>query len=373
MPRYEGPIADVDVHHIWKRPAEVLAYMPEKWRLHAEARRSLVPRSVSPGVAPNGGRLIDSYEPGGTRGTDYDILSRSLLDPHRYYKAVLTHDVGHYGSHLNPYFSAAFASAANDWTIEQWLTRDERFVAVMIVPLGDPKAAAEEIARVGDHPQIVSVCMAGNVLGRAFGDPVYDPMYAAAEEHGLHLSLHLGPADQPGCGTTLVGGPPPPGIMRNSQTTQQAMHYISSFLVHGTFEKFPRLKVLVKEYGVAWLPWVMTRLDENYELMKLESPWVKRLPTEYIRDHIKLSTQPLEIGPGQKGVIGLLESIDGVEDLLCFSSDWPHITTDDPAYIGRVLPAAWQRKVFLENACEFFGWEVPDGPPASARAASVGA
>jgi predicted TIM-barrel fold metal-dependent hydrolase len=44
---------------------------------------------------------------------------------------------------------------------------------------------------------------------------------------------------------------------------------------------------------------------------------------------------------------------------LVFSSDYPHISFDEPTYIARLLPAAWQRKVFCENACELFGWSLP--------------
>jgi predicted TIM-barrel fold metal-dependent hydrolase len=141
--------------------------------------------------------------------------------------------------------------------------------------------------------------------------------------------------------------------------TQQAHHYLTSLIVHGVFERFPSTQVLIMEYGVAWLPWLMWRLDAEYDRLREESPWVRRWPSEYVRDHVKLSTQPLEEGQKASDVSQLLQMVEGAEDLLCFSSDYPHGTMDDPGYVARVLPAAWHRKVFCENACRVFGWEAP--------------
>jgi predicted TIM-barrel fold metal-dependent hydrolase len=360
MTGYDGPIVDVDVHHLWRDDREITERLPRQWRDYLQASgKALVPSVYSGAVGFNGGRLIESYEPGGSRGTDPEILRARLLDRFGYYRCVLTHDVGQYGGHLNPFLSAALCRAVNDWNLETWLGGDERLYSVIVVPSGAPVEAAQEIRRVGGHPRLVSVCLAGNVLGRPFGDPVYDPIYEAASELGLHVALHYGNLDRPGTATTLAGGPPASGIARHSQFSQQAMHYISSYIVHGTFEKFPDLKLLVKEYGVGWLPYLMLRLDQAYPLLRAESPWVRRLPSDYIRRHVKLSTQPLDDSPDPRGLARLLESVDGIDDLLCFSTDWPHWTADDPSYVARRLPKSWHRKIFCTNACDFFGWPAP--------------
>ncbi|HEX5405535.1 MAG TPA: hypothetical protein VFX16_24940 [Pseudonocardiaceae bacterium] len=58
-------------------------------------------------------------------------------------------------------------------------------------------------------------------------------------------------------------------------------------------------------------------------MLKMESPWVRRLPGEYILDHISFSTQPVEESPDDKnGLSDLLASIDGIENVLCFSTDY---------------------------------------------------
>jgi predicted TIM-barrel fold metal-dependent hydrolase len=138
-----------------------------------------------------------------------------------------------------------------------------------------------------------------------------------------------------------------------------AGNHISSFITHGVFEKFPEAKFVLKEYGITLLPSLMWRLDAEYERMRSESPWVKRYPSEYMLDHVRLSTQPIATGSRPRDLIDYLSVIDGIEDMLLFSTDYPHASMDDYEYVARQLPDAWHRKVFCDNACASYGWTPP--------------
>ena len=362
MNKYTGPIVDIDIHHRPKNSSELAAYLPKLWQDNIRGNLSSIP-DLAPPAAPfitvSDGRRADTVtEPGVASGYDFELLKESLLDHHDYYKAVLTHDVGEWPAHANHYFVRDLCRAANDWTIDHWLSKDDRLNMVLIVPTGEPDEAAAEIRRIGHHPRCVGVLFAANQLGRPVGDPIYHPIYEAAVETGLQIAIHVG-IDRPNRLTTSVGGPPGTHAEAGSQCTQQAMHYVSSLIVHGVFEKYPDLHVMIKEYGVAWLPPFLWRLDQEYELLRLESPWVKKWPSEYVRAHIKLSTQPIEDSPRRGGTVEFLELFDGIEELLCFSTDYPHQSMDYPEYIARLLPAAWHRKVFCDNACSVYGWELP--------------
>ena len=161
---------------------------------------------------------------------------------------------------------------------------------------------------------------------QAAGRPLYHPIYRAAVDLGLQISVHPCPDDRPTAVVHSVGG----GRTQTdwlSQVGQQGMAHIASLIVHGVFEKYPDLRVVIKEHGISWLPHLMWKLDDNYDLLRFESPWVKRWPSEYIRDHIKVSTQPIEESPDDKdGLARLLGSVDGMDDMLCFSTDYPHPT-----------------------------------------------
>lgn len=366
MARYDGPIVDVDIHHRWYSEEDIVAYMPRQWRdyVHANARSPfrIIPAPLTGNaLIGNRGRRLDAYveDDPVPPGWDYSTLKRQLLDPYNYFRGVLTHDLGETSSFPNHYYGRAVAQALNDWSIDRWLRLDDRLYGLMVVPAAEPEEAAKEIRRIGRHPKIAGVLLCGNPFGRPFGDPLYHPIYEAASELGLAVSIHVATGDRPDSQVTSVGGPLAVSFEYNAVFGECASHYVTSFIVHGVFEKFPDLHVMVKEYGVAWLPWLIWRLDENYELLKFESPWVKKLPSEYIRKHLRFSTQPIEASPNRGGLAQLLSSVPWLEEVLCFSTDYPHYSFDDPAYIARLLPDGWARKVFCDNACSVYGWTPP--------------
>jgi predicted TIM-barrel fold metal-dependent hydrolase len=370
MSRYQGPFFDVDIHHCLRNPLEILDYLPAEWHDFVRGDGRSVFTMMPP--IPDGVVVQHDYKRGDARpkgggaysaGSDYQTLREQLLDSEPDYRGVLTHQLGEFGGHFNQYFSRALAAASNDWTLDAWLAKDERLFATIVVSLSEPQEAAKEIRRVGGEGQMVGVLIAGNTLSRPLGDPLYHPIFDAATEFGMPIVVHVSGLGRPNQAVVAAGG------RLSFQTfvvgmNQQAQHYISSLIVHGVFEKFPDLKVLLSEFGIAWLPYAMTSLDARYDLLKAESPWVKRLPSEYVRDHIRLSTQPLDESFEDKtALVKVLETVDGVEDMLCFSSDYPHATMDDPRYVARRLPDAWHRKVLHENGSGLFGLPIHSVEP----------
>jgi predicted TIM-barrel fold metal-dependent hydrolase len=88
---------------------------------------------------------------------------------------------------------------------------------------------------------------------------------------------------------------------------------------------------------------------------------VKKRPYDYIHSNIKFGTQPLEVMTDQEPRwIELLAAVDGIEDILVFSSDYPHFQFDDPFAVARTLPKAWVDKVMWKNSADFFGWDISD-------------
>jgi hypothetical protein len=307
---------------------------------------------------PNRGQLADSFPTdGGRSGSDYELMREQLLDRYDYSHALLTHNLGDVATHLNPYFAAAACSAVNDWNVAEWLDRDERLSSVVLAAPQLPAEADAEIRRVGSHSRMAGVLFSGNPLGRPLGDPVFDVLHRAAADLDLPIVVHVANSDRPTTQIRTVGGNKPTTMEGVAESGQCCAHYISSLIVHGVFERYPNLKVLFNEYGVSWLPTILWRLDENYQLMRLESSWVRRWPSEYVADHVRFSTQPFEQSSDDRQAMArLLATVDGVEDLLCFSSDYPHISFDKPSAVMGLLPTAWHRKIFCDNARLLFGW-----------------
>jgi predicted TIM-barrel fold metal-dependent hydrolase len=115
------------------------------------------------------------------------------------------------------------------------------------------------------------------------------------------------------------------------------------------------------EGGFAWLPPLSWRLDSHWKRLKRELPHVKRLPSETIRDHIWLTTQPIEEPHQPEHFLELLEQ-GNLYDRLMFATDYPHWDFDAPDDIlpKIKLPDGFERKLFFETALGFY--RLPDLP-----------
>ena len=360
---YKGPLIDCDVHHARSTDAELLEYLSIAWREYVSDRgpAGTVPLTVQDGFPnPHGFMRADTYpEGGGEPGSDLDTMRRQLLDSNGLRRAVLTFgDDSHVAGHHNPYFASELARACNEWSIERWLARDERLVSSILVGSQLPLEAAAEIRRHAANPRMVQVMLVDNPLGHGFGHPVYHPIYEAAEETGRPVAIHGGAggwANPPSTG----GGSVNTYFETHTLWPQAMQTHLVSFIAHGVFEKYPRLRLLLIEGGSAWLPSLLWRFDTEYKGLRREVPWVRRLPSEYFAEHVWVSTQPLEISPRRDQVIDLLRSI-GLENQLVYYSDYPHWDADEVDYLSSRLPADWHRRVFFENACRLYGWRPAD-------------
>jgi predicted TIM-barrel fold metal-dependent hydrolase len=380
---YEGPVIDCDVHHEWPTPWDLVPYLSTGWqeyvtgpgRLHKD--NSLIPMMpVQLCPNPTGLARHETFPPdGGAPGSNYELLRDQLLDPCRIERALLVFGLGEFvGALPNPYFAAEIARAANDWSIDNWLNRDDkRLYGAALLATQLPDVAAAEVRRVGEHPRIAEVLLVSSGVGKPFGHPLYHPIYEAAAELDLPIAIHVGGEAFPGIGVSpIAGGMPNFYFESHPLGAQGMMTHLTSFISHGVFEKFPDLRLLLVETeGVAWVPWLLWALDERFRALRREIPWVKKLPSEYFREHVRLTTQPLDRSPEPEQLIEILAMFGG-EDVLLFSTDYPHWDADEVDYITSRLPESWLPKVFRENAIEFFRWTDLPAAPAS-EPARIGA
>jgi predicted TIM-barrel fold metal-dependent hydrolase len=108
------------------------------------------------------------------------------------------------------------------------------------------------------------------------------------------------------------------------------------------------------EGGFAWLPPLMWRLDRSWRRLRDEVPHLHHAPSEYIRRHIWLTTQPIEEPPTPEMFGQLLEQL-GMDDHLLFATDYPHWDFDAPDMaLPAALPVALRRNIMAENARAFY-------------------
>jgi len=133
---------------------------------------------------------------------------------------------------------------------------------------------------------------------------------------------------------------------------------MTNWVLNGLPERFPKLKVIWIESGLAWIPFVMQRLDSEYMMRTSECPLLKRKPSEYIQE-MYFTSQPLERS-NMKLTQATFEAI-GAETQLLYASDWPHWDFDAPSSITKLpfLKEEAKRNILGLNAAQLFGLEVP--------------
>ena len=347
---------DCDIHPQVGDPEELLAYVDPAQR---DWFRAQGPSLGLPGYSwAHPTSLFRQYfvQNGHPTASDVDAVRRELLDPSATDVGVLNGDDAVLVSLIpSSYRAAALSRAHNEWLRERWLDAEPRLRASILCPAQDPQAAAAEIRRAAEDERFVQVLLCGGA-DRPYGEPRYLPIFEAAAETGLPVAIHSGGE---GMGIAAPpGGAGPVTFYIEWHTLGSAcstMSHLVSLLCHGTFERFPTLKVLLIEGGIAWLPGILWRLDTNWRALRSEVPWLERKPSEVARAHVRYSTQPLEHTDGDDALLFEMLEAAGAPDNLCFASDYPHWDFDDPGFMLNRLPEAWRAKVLHENAAELYG------------------
>jgi uncharacterized protein len=247
---------------------------------------------------------------------------------------------------------SALAQAWNEWQIAEWLSVDPRYLGSVCVNTSDPVRAVELIRQYGTHPQMVQVIVSGESVD-LYGHRRYFPIFAACEEMGLPFALHPG-REGSLRSSTPVGRPSSYFEWHTSIPLTYQAHVIS-MTCEGVFAAFPGLRVVLVEGGIAWLVHTLWRLDKNFKALRSTTPWLKKRPSEYILEHVRLTTQPLE-EPDNPEHLAQVFAMLQAERTLCFASDFPHWDFDDPerAFPKTIGPELLKR-ILYDNAAELYG------------------
>ena len=114
------------------------------------------------------------------------------------------------------------------------------------------------------------------------------------------------------------------------------------------FAKFPSLTVVLMESGVSWLPAYLWRLTKFWKGLRSEIPWVADPPGSIVREGVRLTLQPFDAPPDAASVTRLMEHI-GSDEMLLFSTDYPHWQFYGTDALPEGLDAGLAHKIMVEN------------------------
>ena len=343
-------VVDCDLHAVVSSVDVLESYLSEHWREVIATSQfkgptdspypPRLPTTTSPRWEP-----VDGHAP----GTSVEALRAHVLDPDDVDVGILVCSYG-VESVRNPDAAAALAGAVNDWQAERWLDPEPRLRGSIVVPSTQPAMAAEEIARRAGDDRFVQVYLPVR-SAVPYGNRQWWPLLEAAVANDLPLALHFGGAT--GLPPTASGWP----TYHIEEVVDMATAFqsqLTSLVAEGAFDRFPTLRIALVESGFAWLPAFLWRFDKVWRGLRREIPWTRRAPSEYVREHVRVTLQPVDGPTDRDQLVGVLDQL-AAHDTLMYASDYPHgHLAEGPGALPDGLDAAVERRILSGNARDFY-------------------
>jgi predicted TIM-barrel fold metal-dependent hydrolase len=369
------PLIDCDVHPAPRTPSELLEYLPERYQgKTGRTLKNWFRMNRGTGVFTGFGALAtgmrrDALPEAGPGGSDPALMEEQLLVQAGVTYAILIPLT--ITGMANPEHEAAMCAATNAWLAHKWLgeyNAHGRYRGSIMVCPDLPETAIEEIERWSKHGGFVQVMIPPMARG-SYGLPQYFPVFEAAARHGLPVGIHINRTP----GMALLS---PVGFVSyyfefHPQYTMYYYPHVASLVMAGIFAKIPELRFVLVEGGVSWLTPFMWRLDHYWQEFGSEVPWLDKPPSEYVRKHVLVTTQPLE-RPSEPRRLNEYLGWMGSKQMVMFSTDYPHWDYDHPEPTLRRLPSEVRELFAYENAAGLYGFSELGGPAAPPPSALVG-
>ena len=282
------------------------------------------------------------YQDMGGRVTRYPLRSSEKTDPGKIrdvqlgerwmdamgvdYSCLFPTGMLNVGLHPQKEMEVELCWAYNRWLTEVVLPENHgRFYTQLALPLSDAEASLRQVETFGGRKGVT-----GFMVTTVRTLPVHDnslmKVYRAIEERGLSLAFHSGPN---------WGEPVFKGLNRFISVHALGFSFYNilhctNWVINGMGERFPKLPVIWIESGLAWIPFLMQRLDHEYMMRPSEAPLLKKKPSDYMRDMF-YSTQPMEIQDME--ALETTFRMMNAETQLMYASDYPHWDFDLPSTI----------------------------------------
>ena len=302
---------------------------------------------------------LDGWPRGFVRGLDkisttsadvwIKFVAESKLDA-----AVLYPTAGlSFGLIQDPDWACVVARSYNNWLYDRYCKVDSRLKGVAILPVHDPKEAAKELRHVVTEQKMVAGLLpAVTMLNKGYGHADFHPIYEEAQKLNVPLAVHG--AVSRGLGFDFLQSM---SMIHTLEHPLAQMIQLTSVVLDGVFDLFPKLRMGFLEAGAGWIPYMMDRMDEKFHIDRKRKhfPLSKR-PSEYFKSgnvYVTCETdeKTLDVVVREMG-----------EDYMMYPTDFPHereagvFAKDIPEFLERPdLSDTVKRKILSENAKQFYG------------------
>jgi predicted TIM-barrel fold metal-dependent hydrolase len=223
----------------------------------------------------------------------------------------------------DPELTHAIVHSLNEWLYEQWgFNYEDRIFTTPVITLPIVERAIEELewaVERGARTVLIRPAPVPAYGGsRSFAFEEFDPFWQAVVDAGVLVSMHASDsgysryqADWTGPQEMLPFRPDPFRMMTmGKRPIEDAM---SAFVCHGTFTRFPDLRVASIENGGDWVVPFLEHLEDTY----------RKMPHAFDEDPMEAFKRNVWVSPFHEDDIDELVSVLGADHLV-FGSDYPH-------------------------------------------------
>jgi predicted TIM-barrel fold metal-dependent hydrolase len=242
--------------------------------------------------------------------------------------------------------------AYNDWALEFNSADPNRLLTLALIPGHNPEVARAELLRVAKagHKGVV-IDLFESTVGALYYKP-WESFWAAANDAAIPIHFHLGGGlhsltREPGSWTIPA---------RVSVIPMQLDESLPGMIFSGILERYPKVKIVLGESGLGWIPYVLERMDFEYRnyYERIKDYRIREVPSFYWKRQMFATYEEDDFG---------LEHIDAIgAGNVMWASDYPHGDTTWPnskkaimdSPLGR-LPEATRRAVICDTAAKVYG------------------
>ena len=367
---------------------------PDLWAAAPEELADVAPR-VEPGEDADwwvvGGQRLFSFSVATKAGLRFEGQERLLVDyrfadvrpgSHLPEAHLADNEVdGVWGSVLYPSVAtllydldrpgaaAVLGRIYNDWMAEWCSQCPGRLRGVAILDVDDVAAAVAELRRAAGRGLAGALIPVSPLAERPYLHPDYEPLWAAAEELGMPLSLHIATNRPPGEWKVLWTQWGFQGADRFVRDSLAAM------IFGGVFERHPGLRVVSVEHEASWVPHFLSRIDETYTQRTPRDGWRRfgdaSLPSEHFRRNVVVSFIDDRVAIALRHEIGV--------ECLVWGSDYPHAESTFPRSRQTVdalmagVDDAERSAMTASTTAALYGFDPVPGPAAVGPGEGAGA
>ena len=243
----------------------------------------------------------------------------------------------------------------NEWLADFCAAAPDRFAGLASIPSHDVDAAVAEIQNVAERGVLKGIEVANTHDMAPLFDPSWKPVWEVANEAQLPIHYHtIGPKNDYNF-DNMAALQRRQAFAVHITSFQLAMSKIIMEIIYGgVLEAYPKIKVVIGESGIGWIPYILDHMDLEWE-DQFKDLTLKMKPSDYWRRQCFATYQSDPIGLRLLDILG--------EDNVMWGSDFPHpdgVWPDSKAFIEREfehIPKTIKQKILCDNAAELYGFK----------------